>query len=890
MDNNYANIPTELKRLDQWVCWKYHTNEKGQRTKIPITPDTNKYASPTDPTTWRSYVAAVANKKQDGIGFVFTADDEFCGIDLDHSVHKGYALPWAFTIIREMQSYTEISPSGTGLHIIVQGKLPKGKRVAKGDGVEIECYDTARYLCFTGHVVGEFKTINARQAELISFHQRYLAPVSVPTAAPVAASVAAPGPAPKQSPAAPTDKRKIKYAAAALAGECAKVRAAPTGDRNNTLSNAARALGELVASELLTESDVITALTTAASDAGLGKSETEKTIRSGLNKRKAEPRNLKHLEDGNGNGNSHTPPEEPPIRPKRYTIIAGAFHSIERLRDGDVFHRALCDFTGHIAEETNYDNGLDRVTRLTIHGKTHDGREFPVAEISAAEFASMGWVLNNWGVSAVIYAGNSIKDKLREAIQHHSREQGCISKQQYGHTGFRVINGQRVYLTNSGAIGLDNVCVQLEGKLKEYSLPTSVEKAARKPAAKASLGMLTIGAPQICYPLWGAMYLAPLSEIIEPNFTIWCYGETGSGKTSTCAEFLRHFGERWDFKNMPENWISTKATILKHCFICKDVPLIVDNYVPAGTGMDAAKQETLIRDVLQAIGDHSARNRLNQDTTDKPGYPPRGLLIATGEQEPPGGYSTTARIISLEFRNDSEHHPQSVDLVKLGKYQQATALNRQNNMTGYITWLIENYDTLRAELPKRIRDERTNFAVKGIHPRTPDAFASLYVATALALDYCQSVGGLTEKEKQAHLETTRAVYLELAQRQTTAVNDDNPARRFIRVVEALLLQGRIYVLSTQENRPAEGIDRKGDFVGWEDEQFYHLLVEPTYNAVCRFATGESRPFTISSRALYRALATQEMLVISKDREHPYTPLFKGARTIRLVKAKLIENL
>ncbi|MFB6185531.1 MAG: hypothetical protein ABEI86_01525, partial [Halobacteriaceae archaeon] len=103
-----------LKETDQWVCWKTKKRDDKQ-TKVPIDPETNTFASIDDPDTWASFEVANNTAQStgdiDGIGFVFTADDEFCGIDLDdiRNPKTGKLDDIAQTIVPEIDSYTEIS-------------------------------------------------------------------------------------------------------------------------------------------------------------------------------------------------------------------------------------------------------------------------------------------------------------------------------------------------------------------------------------------------------------------------------------------------------------------------------------------------------------------------------------------------------------------------------------------------------------------------------------------------------------------------------------------------------------------------------------------------------------------------------------------------------------
>ena len=156
----WKNIPPELACLTRWVVWK--------GDKVPYTPGAHRPASTTDPTTWRSLGQALASVRcgqADGIGFVFT-DTPLAGIDLDHCLRNGRLTSQAARIVAQLSSYTEISPSRTGLHVIVRGRLPPGAR-RKGD---VEMYDTDRYFTVTGHVWRNFRIIERRQAELERLH------------------------------------------------------------------------------------------------------------------------------------------------------------------------------------------------------------------------------------------------------------------------------------------------------------------------------------------------------------------------------------------------------------------------------------------------------------------------------------------------------------------------------------------------------------------------------------------------------------------------------------------------------------------------------------------------------------------------------------------------
>ena len=85
---------------------------------------------------------------------------------------------------------------------------------------------------------------------------------------------------------------------------------------------------------------------------------------------------------------------------------------------------------------------------------------------------------------------------------------------------------------------------------------------------------------------------------------------------------------------MPGAWTSTANQLERRAFILKDTLFVIDNYAPSG--LDAREVETKAARLLRAQGNLAGRARLRPDLTERPAFPPRGLILATGEQHPPG--------------------------------------------------------------------------------------------------------------------------------------------------------------------------------------------------------------------------------------------------------------
>ena len=170
-----SECPETLREREQWVCWREETRD-GKPTKVPVTPGTGGFASSTDPETWDAFETALEyteTEHADGVGFVFTDDDPIVGVDLDdcRDPETGDVDDAAQDIIKRLDSYTEVSPSGTGYHVLITGELPEGRN-RRGS---VELYDTARFFTVTGdHVDETLGRVARRQDALTAIHREYV--------------------------------------------------------------------------------------------------------------------------------------------------------------------------------------------------------------------------------------------------------------------------------------------------------------------------------------------------------------------------------------------------------------------------------------------------------------------------------------------------------------------------------------------------------------------------------------------------------------------------------------------------------------------------------------------------------------------------------------------
>ena len=176
------NIPNELKQLKQWVCYDLQPDEKrpGKLKKTPVNPYTHGAAQSNNPDTWSGFQAALhASKRHSGVGFMFA--NGYFGVDLDDAEDaiaqfRTDASGIVGEFVSALASYTEISVSGKGIHIICKGKLPSGGR-RRGN---VEMYESGRFFVMTGDKLTDCDDITECTEAIKPLHAKYIGrPASV---------------------------------------------------------------------------------------------------------------------------------------------------------------------------------------------------------------------------------------------------------------------------------------------------------------------------------------------------------------------------------------------------------------------------------------------------------------------------------------------------------------------------------------------------------------------------------------------------------------------------------------------------------------------------------------------------------------------------------------
>lgn len=513
--------------------------------------------------------------------------------------------------------------------------------------------------------------------------------------------------------------------------------------------------------------------------------------------------------------------------------------------DGANGSRVVAHFTAHIVTEVVKDDGAERQRFFAIEGELPDGAKLPTAKVRAEEFASMDWVAREWGSKAVVEAGRA-KDQTRAAIGIASKAKEEVL---YTHTGWRVVNGEYVYLFNGGAVGADGVGVELEGTMANYRLPSATENLVE--AVKASLKLLLVVPSKVAVPLLAAVYLAPLAFLLRPDFTIWLRALTGHFKSELAALVMAHFGS-FSRKVLPASWSATETSLEGVLFRAKDAVVVIDDFKPPKDVRGHAELEKKAGNILQSIGNQSSKTRSRADLTIRPERPPRALVMSTGESIPETGSSTLARLVVVELDK------QQVKLAELTEMQKAAA-RLPHAVRGYIEWLRPQLDALEKTLPNDREAARDYFAEHkdSQHQRQPENLAHLYVGFDLLVRFALDIKAIDTKEAERLRDLAYGALVALSEGQGADQREQDPGVQYLRVVRDVLEVGKVCLLD--DGQPLDPEQRRGgpagtrEAIGWRVGADVMLLVGPSWRQVVQFERESGRHWQHRPGDVYAAL-------------------------------------
>ena len=562
-----------------------------------------------------------------------------------------------------------------------------------------------------------------------------------------------------------------------------------------------------------------------------------------------------------------------------YEIRGGALGWHRPVREGGTVWTPLATFDAEITEETIRDDGAEQTLIWTVRVLATDGRSGHV-QIGPDQLGKpQQWAAKAAGVSALVMPGQAVADHLRVAVQ--SRSAAVTRKTVYTHAGWRQVDGRWAYLTSSGALGAcgldESVTVDL-GSLSDFALPNVDDVRAVREAVRESLRLLELAPDTVTVPWLAAAYRAPLP--VPPDCAVWLYGKSGTFKTEQTALGQQHYGPAMHAKNLPGNWTSSANDLEATAFLLDSALFVVDDYSPDATKADAAKRAAAADRLIRGSANRSGRGRLRPDGTRRPVKRPRGQVLTSAEDAPPGAESMRARTYVTKVR------PGDVSKDKLSAAQKtAEAGIYAVAMAGYVRSLAVRYDDdgrLPAALTA-IRDGYRDAAQGDGHPRSAVNIASLALGWHEFVGFAEAIGAITAAERAACWSRAWKALCEVGSEQESYRRDTDPVQVYLGAVRALVTAGRAHVASVEGGCPAkdpvrwgwtEGMTAgqplwmpRGDLIGWTDGTDLYLESSIAFRLAREHAEAEGQPLTVSKRALHEHLHERRLLASRPGKGH-----------------------
>lgn len=547
----------------------------------------------------------------------------------------------------------------------------------------------------------------------------------------------------------------------------------------------------------------------------------------------------------------------------------------------------ICNFMAKIAKEITTDDGDNEETVYEIEAAIGEKRRHGHASVPVKNFPDMKWVMSSLGFDAVIEPGQ-MKDHVRHMIQKISTEIPPERETVYAYTGWKKDKDGWFYLTTNGAIGRDGVKTDIkfgentkEGDI--YCFPENWKENELE-GIKASIDLLGVAKDEISIPIFLYTYLSVFTNIIDPlpNFVLFLIGETGSFKTTLAYLFMSHFGDMKQLSKDTYTFTSTTNAIERRGFTLKDTIMLLDDYPPGKNTI----YETTMKRIVRNYGGRIGRRRLFADSSEKGSYPPRGLMIITGEQSI-DIQSVAARMFDVDIRLDKIYYDEMTEM-------QNKAHLLRSGMCSFIYWLKDNIDDFKKGYKERFDALRNKFIDKDLHKRQLEYVVQMNLIAETLAKFFVSKKAMNNEESKKFLERATATLEGRDLEEEQKMNEYSEIELFFNTIDILVAQGKIYLYSLVDGectiKPAEwkkseftkekeegtkgdseikfdkdNVTRmadqriRGDFAGWHDDSYWYFMPQVLFSAITKHFKDMGRVFPLEERAMKKRLVGEGLL-------------------------------
>lgn len=545
-----------------------------------------------------------------------------------------------------------------------------------------------------------------------------------------------------------------------------------------------------------------------------------------------------------------------------YRETGGGIARIKTSKDGSEETIPLTNFTARIASDIGEDDGVEVKRFFGIEARL--GKRSYAFIVPATKFAAMEWPIEHIGPKAIVNPNQ--KDWARAAVQSLSDQ--VVERRIYVHTGWRRVGDAMLYLHGGGAIGAQGIVadvdVRLSGALAHYSLRVPESPTQLVEAVRRSLQALEVAPDHIAFPALAAAYRACIKSC---DFSIWLGGPTGVFKSELAALIQQHYGAAMNARRLPGNFASTGNALEMLAFATKDALLVIDDFAPHGALQDIARYHAAADRILRAAGNNQGRGRLSSDARLRDAKPPRGLILATGE-DMPRGQSIRGRTLIVEVA------PGDVRTDVLTRSQNDAASGSYCLALGsFVKWMAGRYEEVQSSFQSRVLELRSN-ATRS-HSRTPCIVADLFAGFELFSEFAEQERAITSVERNDLCGRCWAALNHVARAQDAHQAASEPTQRFLELIRAAILSGEAHVAGMAGGAPAgedqwgwqlvgsgdrQRLVSRGKCVGWLDDDSLYLEPTASFGMAQDVARSTGEQLAIGQTTLYKRLKERGLLL------------------------------
>lgn len=457
-----------------------------------------------------------------------------------------------------------------------------------------------------------------------------------------------------------------------------------------------------------------------------------------------------------------------------------------------------------------------------------------------------------FGAACRIFLGKGAKARYSEAMQIQCEH--IPHSTIYRHTGYTVVDGERVFLNGGYSINRDGLTDKYNVSLPEQmnSFKFIAEKDSDRYKTLLELFPKT-ACDDVIYASLGLVFLTPLNALlravgIEPRFILYFTGKTGTRKTTLAKLLLNFFGTFDNGTAAPANFRDTIHAVEAKFAISDSTLMLLDDRIPSTTPKLRVQMEAMEQAVARQIGDRSGRSRMNADGTLKATYRPNCNLIITAEESFSNvGESAIARSLSVELK------PGYVNLDILSEVQQkAEHLNQC--MSEYIQWVIVNWDDISKKAQSLFSDLRPKAQSDG-HGRLAECVAHLQMGIVFMCEWLKNEKVIDSKNAEEIQNKAWDIFIKLAAAQNRRIFEEKPVKLFLDAVKAMMDRKAIRVEDAVTCPSMEFYAP----MGYKDDNYYYFFPDAIYSEVRKFYSAQEKSFPLSRSALFQQLADDGLI-------------------------------